>query len=519
MKKINKFLARRTRMIIVGFFILLQVAFFAALIYNVSAYIGSIYYFFTFLSYLMIFVILYRSILPEFKISWIVLFAIVPLFGGLFYILFGTKLTSKKFINQISYIDKKTKHYIKFYPEVSKQLKQENLEAYKQSYYMQNWASAPVYQNTQTKYLSPGEEKFDYLVQELEKAEKFIFLEYFILEQGVMWSKILNILQKKVAQGVDVRLMYDDIGSVNTLPPKYYQEVEAMGIRCKPFNPFTANLNIIMNHRDHRKIVVIDGHTAFTGGTNIADEYINVKERFGHWKDSSIMIKGDAVFSFTVMFLQFWNWKDPLAENFDDFKPKTGIQTRQLSSFLEKPSGFVQPYSDSPMDDEPVGARVYLNLIAAAKKEICIFTPYFIVDSILMESLCLSAKNGVDVKIVVPHIPDKKTAFLLTRSHYKKLLQAGVSVYEYTPGFIHSKCVMSDREIGVVGTVNFDYRSLYHHFECGVWMYKTKALEELALDFDKTIEMSEKMTMDFVKAEKWYYRVLRAIIKVFAPLM
>lgn len=207
MKKINKFLARRTRMIIVGFFILLQVAFFAALIYNVSAYIGSIYYFFTFLSYLMIFVILYRSILPEFKISWIVLFAIVPLFGGLFYILFGTKLTSKKFINQISYIDKKTKHYIKFYPEVSKQLKQENLEAYKQSYYMQNWASAPVYQNTQTKYLSPGEEKFDYLVQELEKAEKFIFLEYFILEQGVMWSKILNILQKKVAQGVDVRLL------------------------------------------------------------------------------------------------------------------------------------------------------------------------------------------------------------------------------------------------------------------------------------------------------------------------
>lgn len=513
MRKVTKFLSRRLRMIIVGLLIVIQVVFLSVVIYNFSSSYVYINFLFLLLSYLMGLVIMAKDILPEFKLSWMILFFVVPLFGGLFYLIFGTKLFSKKFIATIEDAENSTKHVLDFRRDIEEELRQKDEHIYKQSVYLKKYAYAPLYKNTQTTYLSPGEEKFEALKNELRKAEHYIFLEYFIVEQGVMWDEILDILIAKVREGVDVRMLYDDVGSLNTLPPNYNLELEKLGIQCKVFNPFKASMSIIVNHRDHRKIVVIDGHTAFTGGINLADEYINQKERFGHWKDSSIMIKGEAVWSFTVMFLQFWDPNELKANTHERLKPT------YYEHALSESDGFVQPYSDSPVDDEPVGERVYLNLINNAKKNIYIYSPYFIVDQVLIEALCLASKNGVDVYLILPHIPDKKTAFVLTRSDYKILIKAGVKVYEYTPGFLHSKAVICDGEVGAIGTVNFDYRSFYHHFECGIWMYQSLALKQLQQDIDKTLSESQLMTMDFVKSEPLHIRAIRAVIKVFAPLM
>ena len=356
---------------------------------------------------------------------------------------------------------------------------------------------------------------FPILVQELENAKHYIFIEYFIINDGIMWQTILEVLERKAAQGVDVRLLYDDFGCLVTLPHKYYETLRGKGIRCEVFNPFRPFLNIIQNNRNHRKLCIIDGHTGFTGGINLADEYINRKKRFGHWKDTAVLLKGEAVWNMTVMFLQMWQVVT---------RAKGEIEYEKYMPHVYHPQpfagdGYVQPFCDSPLDNEVVSENVYLNIINRAKKYVYICTPYLIVDNEIMTALTLAAKSGVDVRIMTPGIPDKKIVFLLTQSYYEELLNAGVKIYEYQPGFLHSKTFVCDGEIGVVGTINLDYRSLYLHFEDGVWMYGNSVIPDMRDDFLKTCEYCKPVTPEFCRNRSVITRILQNILRLFAPML
>lgn len=396
---------------------------------------------------------------------------------------------------------------------VIQEIQVQDRSAANQSRYIENYSFCPVYKNTTSEYLSPGEQMYERFLEKLKKAKHYIFLEYFIIEKGVMWNSILEILVEKVKQGVDVRVIYDDVGCLFTLPYDYDKHLEKMGIQCCVFNRFVPILSAHLNNRDHRKIAVIDGCTAFTGGINLADEYINVYEKYGHWKDSSIIIQGEGVWSFTVMFLSLWNYHRKTEEDYERFRPLTQ-QDEEFSS-----DGYVQPFTDSPLDDESIGETIYLNLINNAKRYVYINTPYLILDTEMITALSSAAKRSVDVRIVTPHIPDKWYVHAVTRANYEILVESGVKIYEYTPGFNHAKSFAVDDELGVVGTINLDYRSLFLHFECGVWLYQTKSIFEVKEDFLKTLEQSQVITLEDCRSVKWYTRLGRIVLRAFAPLM
>ena len=366
----------------------------------------------------------------------------------------------------------------------------------------------PVYENTQVTFFPIGEDKFSAMLTELKKAEKFIFMEYFIIDEGYMWGSILKILADKAAQGVDVRVMYDGMCEVSLLPHDYPKRMEKLGIKCKPFTPITPFISTQYNYRDHRKILVIDGKIAFNGGVNLADEYINRIERFGHWKDTALMLKGEAVQSFTLMFLQMWNIdvKEPMWEEC-------------AAVFKAETDGFVLPYADCPLDGYKVGEMVYMDILNRAKSYVHIMTPYLILDNELETALKFAAQRGIDVKLILPGIPDKKAAYALAKSHYKALAKAGVKIYEYTPGFVHAKVFVSDNEKAVVGTINLDYRSLYHHFECATYLYRTSCITEIEHDFEETLAKCREITCDTIKNEKLSYKILGGFMKLIAPLM
>lgn len=511
MEKLLKKLLSRT--FIVGFLILLQLVILIAGIWKLSEDFVYLYFLFIGLSIVVFIYIVSRKDNPSYKLAWAVPVLLVPVFGGLFYLIFGGNKTSKKFKNQIQASHDETKHLLYNDGTIIKELEYIDKSIANQARYIAEYSQFPPHKNTSSEYLSPGEVFFEKLKEELKKAKYYIFMEYFIVHEGKMWDSILAILEEKVKEGVEVRLVYDDMGCLSTLPYKYNQVLEEKGIRCMVFNPFVPLLSLRMNNRDHRKITVIDGHTGFTGGINLADEYINEVVRFGYWKDASIMLKGDAVWNLTVMFLQTWNFYNKEKEAYEKYYPYFHHEENFESD------GYVQPYGDSPLDDEIVGENVYLNIINKAKDYVYINTPYFIVDNELVTALTLAAKSGVDIRIVTPHIEDKWYAHIVTRAYYSQLIEAGVKVYEYTPGFIHSKTFVSDDEVGTVGTINMDYRSLYLHFECGVWLYKTKSVGQIKDDFLKTLEKCQRITMDDCVKVKFPTRILRSVIRVFAPLM
>jgi len=366
----------------------------------------------------------------------------------------------------------------------------------------------PIYKNTSTTFFPSGEAKFEAMLEELKKAEKFIFLEYFIITEGLMWGSILKILADKASQGVDVRVMYDGMCEISTLTADYPKRLEKLGIKCKPFSPIHPFLSSHYNYRDHRKILVIDGKVAFTGGVNLADEYINQEERFGHWKDTAVMVKGQAVKSFTLIFLQMWNLTEQEVK-WDECKVEASAES----------DGYVMPYCDCPLDGERVGESVYMDILYRAKHYVHIMTPYLILDNELETALKYAAQRGVDVKIILPGIPDKKIAYSLAKSHYPQLVKYGVKIYEYDPGFVHAKIFVSDNEKAVVGTINLDYRSLYHHFECATYMYKTSCVSEIEADYQETLMKCSAVTNESIKNEKIFYKVFGAIVKILAPLM
>ncbi len=467
------------------------------------------------LTIVVVLIIVNHDINPSYKLTWSVLILGIPVLGLVIYLLFGRSRIAKKMEKQFSDLQNDPGFWRHISEDGLKQLKKLNPDVGKQAHYIQKVAGYPVHQNTSAEYFQVGDELFPRLLAELEAAEHFIFIEYFIINNGVMWHEILNILERKAADGVDVRLIYDGFGCLTTLSNKYCNELRAKGIKCEVFNPFRPILNVIQNNRDHRKLCIIDGHTGFTGGINLADEYINRKRRFGHWKDTAIMLKGDAVWNMTVMFLHMWhvvtNSKDSI--QYELYRPEKYLKTKIDGS------GFVQPFCDSPLDEEIVGENVYLNIIHNAQKYVYICTPYLIIDNEIMTSLCLAAKNGIDVRIMTPGIPDKKIVFLLSQSYYRTLLEAGVKIYEYQPGFLHAKSFVSDDDIAVVGTINLDYRSLYLHFEDGVWMYKNKIVEDIRDDFEHTLYSCKEVPLSFCRNRSIFVRIIQNVMRLIAPLL
>lgn len=463
------------------------------------------------LSIIIVFIIINNKSNPSYKIAWIVPVMIFPIFGGLFYLLYGgNKLSTREKLKMVIQNIEMT-NSLKQDDEIIKKIGDKSIYAKNQSEYILNYAKCPVYNNTETTYFKIGEEKFEALLRELKKAEKFIFLEYFIIQEGKMFNSILEILEEKAKQGVDVRLIYDDVGCIVTLPHNYKNTLEAKGIKCRVFNPIKPFFTRRLNNRDHRKIVVIDGDVGFTGGINLADEYINEYEKHGYWKDAGIMLKGDAVWNLTVMFLSMWDYIDNKEEDYIKFKPS---KNKYYNS-----KGYVQPFDDSPLINEPIGETVYLNLINKAKDYIYINTPYLIIDNEMATALKIAAKSGVDIKIVTPYIPDKKFVHAVTKSYYESFIKDGIEIYEFTPGFMHAKTFVVDDEYGVVGSINLDFRSLYLHYECGVWLYKTDSIKSMKDDYLETLKRCHKVTMEECKNTSSIRKVLGLIIRMFAPLL
>ncbi|HIU74554.1 MAG TPA: cardiolipin synthase [Candidatus Pelethocola excrementipullorum] len=457
-------------------------------------------------------IIINREENPAFQIAWLIPVLLIPFFGGLFYLFVQSQLGHRILHRRMSVLIDETRKYAQQKNSVTLELVEKNPAEWRLAQYAFSQGDFPVYDNTGVKYFPLGEDKFEEMLIQLEKAEKFIFLEYFIVEEGYMWGRVLEVLQRKASQGVEVRMMYDGMCSLMLLPYGYPSQLESLGIRCKMFSPIRPALSTMQNHRDHRKILVIDGKVAFTGGVNLADEYINRKVRFGHWKDTAIMVEGEAVRSFTMMFLQMWN----ITEKEEDYGKYLDVDVRAK---MPTSCGYVMPYGDSPVDNENLAENIYLDIINRAVKYVHIMTPYLILDQELIRALTFAAKRGVDVTIIMPHIPDKKYAFALAKTYYPGLIRAGVNIFEYTPGFMHAKVFTSDDERAVVGTVNLDYRSLYLHFECGVYLYQVPEIAEIEKDVQETLTKCQRVTLVDCKREKLWIKIYGRVLRLFAPLM
>lgn len=447
-----------------------------------------------------------------YKLSMVFLILLFPIFGGVLYWLFNLQMLAKGLQKKLNEIEQNGKYAFLLLEDSYKQACEEAPEHIAEIRYLQTFSGFPVYKHTQTSYYFSGEGAYEAMLKELEKAKRYIFMEYFIVSEGFLWDSVLDILKRKAAAGVDVRLIYDDLGCFLQLPRDYQDTLQSYGIQCHVFNPFRPFLTTVQNNRDHRKILSIDGKVAFTGGMNLADEYINRITRFGHWKDGAIMLEGYAAWSFTVMFLEMWSLLDNCQEQYEAYLPW------QEEGCWVAHDGLVQPYSDSPMDTENVSEHVYLRIIEKAQEYLYITTPYLVLDDSIISALSLAAKSGVDVRILTPYIADKKLVQFVSRSYYRELMNAGVWIYEYTKGFIHAKTFVSDDKIATVGTVNMDFRSLYLHFECGTWLYQSKAVDQVKQDFLHTIEECQLVTTENCGGNI-VTRLIQDALRIFAPLI
>ena len=448
---------------------------------------------------------------PAAKLSWMFIIAVVPITGVAFFAFTKTNIGHRKIRERVSELISATSDALAQPEGVPEKLAEDASGTDDLVKYLNRSGCFPVYDRTEATYFPLGEDMFTALLKELEKAEKFIFMEFFIIEEGYMWGSILKLLVEKASRGVDVRVMYDGMLEVSTLPANYCKLLQEHGIQAKAFSPIRPMVSSHYNYRDHRKILVIDGKAAFTGGVNLADEYINRTERFGHWKDVGVMLKGDAAASFTLMFLQMWN----ISEKEPVFAPWLTAP----DELPAHPSGFVIPYCDCPLDDDKVGETVYMDILNRAVDYVHIMTPYLILDGELETALKYAAQRGIDVKLILPGIPDKKLAYALAKAHYRRLVRAGVKIYEYTPGFVHAKVVVSDDKKAVVGTINLDYRSHYHHFECAAYMYKTDCISDIERDFQETLGKCRKVTPASIRNEKFFYKAAGSLMQFIAPLM
>ncbi len=462
-------------------------------------------------SAVMVIFLLNDSSDPSAKLTWLLFFAVAPVFGALFYLYTKSEFGHRLLKQRATQLVREGRSELRAHNDAQLHLQQRDERIAGMAKYVSNSGCYPVWENTEVTYFPIGEAKFEAMLTELPKAKHFIFLEYFIIEEGEMWGKILDILVQKVNEGVEVRLLVDGTCEFSHLTHQFPEQMRTLGIKCKMFAPVRPFVSTHYNYRDHRKITVIDGNVAFTGGVNLSDEYINRVERFGHWKDTAIMLRGQAVRSFTLMFLNMW----AIDEHVMDSARFLAYPTKAVKDA----SGFVLPYSDCPLDGNKVGERVYMDILYRAKRYVHIMTPYLIIDHNMETALQYAAERGVDVHLILPGIPDKKYAFALAHTHYASLLATGVKISEYTPGFVHAKVFVADDQEAIVGTINLDYRSLYHHFECAAYMLDVPCIREIEADFQQTLRQCRRMTMEKLKNDKFSMKLTGAVLKAIAPLM
>ncbi len=488
----------------------MQVLFLFCIFHRFEEFLPHIYGGVVIFTVFMVLYLLNSSMDPTSKITWLVVVMLLPVFGALLFLYTQKDIGHRALRKRYAQLNKETEESLKQDAKTEKDLRSLDSGAEALSRYVRRSGCYPIYENTAVTYFPLGEDKFKEMLIQLKKAEHFIFLEYFIVNEGEMWGKILEILAQKAREGVDVRMLYDGTCELSTLPHDYPKRLEKLGIKCKMFAPIKPFVSTHYNYRDHRKILVIDGKTAFNGGINLADEYINAYEKHGHWKDTAVMVQGEAVRSFTRMFLHMW-FLDEKETDFDSF----------LNVPIEPQSenGFVMPYGDCPLDKDKVGEQVYIDMLNRAQNYVHIMTPYLILDGELENALKYAAERGVDVRIILPGVPDKYIPFSLALTHYKSLLESGVKIYEYTPGFVHAKVFVCDDKEAVVGTINLDYRSLYHHFECATYMWKTDCIYKIEEDFEFTKKECREITVDMIRKEPLKRRLLGFVAKAVAPLL
>ena len=448
------------------------------------------------------------------KLTWMFIIAVLPLAGAAFLLFtqsnIGHRVETKLVDEQIQ----RSRGFLEQPAQVLEKLEHDGSGVDDLCRYLNRSGCFPLFDRTEARYFPIGETMFEAMLEELEKAEKFIFLEFFIIQEGYMWGRILDILTRKAKEGVEIRVLYDGMCEMFTLPVNYWKLLEKVGIRARPFSAIKPVVSSHYNYRDHRKILVIDGRVAFTGGVNLADEYINRIERFGHWKDTGVMLKGPAVRSFTLMFLQLWY----VGEKEPDYETWLR-EPAELPAVPPETRGYVMPYCDSPLDGEKVGESVYMDILNRATDYVHIMTPYLILDGELETALRFAAERGVDVKLILPGIPDKKVANALAKTHYRRLTESGVKIYEYAPGFVHAKVFVSDDRKAVVGSINLDYRSLYHHFECATYLYQTGCIADIEADFLCTLESCRTVTAESIRKEKLTTKLIGQTVKFLSPLM
>ena len=510
MKRINKIL--KSRLGFVGLAILLQILWWVIFVCRLTSYSVFINTFFRLVSIGILLYLIRKDENSAYKIAWIILIMGFPLFGGILYVMVGNKKPSKRLAVKMAAVKMEMKNALAQNQSILEEIQKIDPAAAGNIRYIGEFGAYPVWKNTEVTYFSLGEEMFAAMLEDLRNARHYIFLEYFIIQEGLMWDWILEILEQKVKEGLDVRLIYDDVGCVSLLPFHYEDMMEKKGIKCIAFNRFVPFISLVMNNRDHRKIMVIDGHTAYNGGINLADEYINQKVRFGHWKDTGVRLHGEAVFNFTLMFLEVWNAFRSPDLDYEIFRP------HRWHEEAIAPDGYVVPYADTPLDNEALGENVYINILNQAKEYVYIATPYLLISDEMENALCLAAKRGVDVRILMPGIPDKPTVFFMAKSYYPPLLKAGVQIYEYTPGFVHAKSYVCDDRIATVGTINMDFRSLYLHFECGTLLYGSKAVLDVKKDMESCFPKCHQVSVGDCR-QGMLGNMFTSVLRVLAPLL
>ena len=493
--------------------ILLEAAFIIAMITKLNQYAEIINLMTRLLAGVLVLKLYASDQTSSMKMPWVILILVFPILGVGLYLLIGLNGGTRKMRERYDQIDRELLPLLPNDSECRETLGRKIPKAGNISDYIQKNASYPVYQNTDVIYYDEAVKGLEAQLADLAKAEKFIFMEYHAIEDAQAWHKIQRVLEDRVKAGVEVRVFYDDMGSIGFINTDFIKKMENVGIHCRVFNPFTPGLNVFLNNRDHRKITVIDGKVGFTGGLNLADEYINTYEKHGYWKDAAVKVKGKAAWSLTLMFLEMWELCCGKQQNAKQFFP----ENEKTSG--EEPEGFVQPYADSPLDGEKVGEEVYISMVNKAEKYCWFMTPYLIITDEMAHAMTLAAKRGVDVRIITPGIPDKKLIYSVTRSFYHELVKDGVRIYEWTPGFCHAKMSVADDCMATCGTINLDYRSLYHHFENGCFMTDCDVVLDIRNDLQEKMKECREVTEKYRTGRSAYLRLSQLLMRLFAGLL
>ncbi|MDR2532901.1 MAG: phosphatidylserine/phosphatidylglycerophosphate/cardiolipin synthase family protein [Oscillospiraceae bacterium] len=505
-----KYIFRFVNLVI--FSVVLQALYFVALVYTLVNLSPSIHFIMTALGIFCVFFIVSGRDAAVYRLSWCVPILLFPAVMGMVYLFYNRRVTGRKIEadmltarkNALNYIDRGTV------------LTPGNPNNKRLARYIEKTTGTPPASYKDAEYFAQGEDFYNRFLEELACAERYIFIEFFLVERGKMWDKILSVLVRKRNEGVEVRLMFDGLATLYTLPRKYYKNMREMGIECVVYNPLRSLLSFRLNTRNHRKIAVIDGHTAFCGGLNLADNYINAKPavKTGHWKDSAVMVKGGAAWNFALSFLSMWEFLTRKSEDYNSYIPNsTDLMTE--NRYMETAS----VWHDLPLDCESVSERIFLNFINRADDYIYIMTPYLAPSEEIISALCAAAGAGTDVRLMLPFIPDKFIVSAVTKSNYLPLLEAGVRIFEYPPGFIHSKNIVADDSRAAISTVNFDYRALYMHHECGICLYGSKIIADIKRDFVKTQKNSREVTLEAHRKTGAFKRGVRRVCRILAPLV